>query len=69
MFQPPDFWFIEDAKIFLGGGVGSFGGGTEGLDLLIPVGAADNFVDQSGVVLDRHMSGVAVVVDPVFAVH
>lgn len=68
VFQFSDFRFEEDAEVFLGGGVGSFGGGAEGLDLLIALAAPDNFVDQPGEILDGHMVGVAVVVDPVLAV-
>ena len=65
MFDSPDFGFVEDAEIFLCGRVGSFGSGTEGLELLIPFGAADDFVDQPGKITDGHMSGVAVIADPV----
>ena len=36
VFQSPDLRFAEDAEIFLGEGVGSFGGGTEGLEFLMP---------------------------------
>ena len=68
VFQSSDFGFGQDAEILLGGGVGSFGGGAEGLDFLVAIGAPDNFVDQPGEILDGHVSGVAIVVDPVFAV-
>ena len=35
---------------------------------MIAFGSPDNFVDHPGEILDGHMAGVAVVVDPVFAV-
>lgn len=68
VFQPPDLRFVEDAEIFLGGGVGSFGGGAEGIELMMPVCSAENFDDQPGEVVDRHMTSESVIVDPVLAV-
>ena len=68
VFQPPDLRFAEDADIFLGGRVGSFGSGAEGLELMMPVGSAENLDDQSGEVVDRHMTSESVVVDPVLTV-
>jgi len=34
---------------------------------LIPVGAADDFANEPGEVVDGHVSGVSVIVDPVLA--
>ena len=68
IFQSPDLGFFEDAEIFLGGGVGSFGSGAEGLELMMAVCSAENLDDQSGEVTDRHMTSKSVVVDPVLAV-
>ena len=65
MFDSPDFGFVEDAEIFLGGRVGSFGSGTEGLDLLISIRPAQDFADEPGKITDGHMAGVAVIADPV----
>ena len=68
VFQPPDLRFVEDAEIFLGGGVGSFGGGTEGFEFMMPVCSAEDLDDQPGKVFDRHMVGESVVADPVLTV-
>ena len=65
MFDSPDFGFAEDAEIFLCGRVGSFGSGTEGLDLLISIRPAQDFADEPGKITDGHMAGVAVIADPV----
>jgi len=42
VFESPDLWFVEDAEIFLGGRIGSFGGGTEGFEFMMPVGSAED---------------------------
>ena len=68
IFQSPDFGFVENAKIFLGGGVGSFGGGTEGFEFMMPVCSAEDLDDQPGEVVDRHMTSKSVIIDPVLAV-
>lgn len=68
VFQSPDLRFAEDAEVVLGGGVGSFGGRAEGLELMMPVGSAEHLNDQPGEVGDRHMTSKSVVVDPVPAV-
>lgn len=59
---------MEDEEIFLGGGVGSVGGGAEGFELMMAVCSPGDLDDQPGEVADRHMTGESVVVDPVFAV-
>jgi hypothetical protein len=46
---------FEDEEIFLGGEVGSFGGGAESLVFPMPVCSAENLDDQPGEVVDRHM--------------
>ena len=68
VFESPCLRFFEDAEIFLGGRVGSFRGGAEGLQLLMPVCSAEHLNDQPGEVADRHMASESLVVDPVFAV-
>jgi len=47
--------FIEDFEVLFHGGVGSFGGGTEFLDLLVALGASREFVDESRVILEGHV--------------
>ena len=68
VFKSPGFRFVEDAEVFLGGGVGSFRGGAEGLEFLMPVCSSENFNDQPGKVVDRHMTSKSMVIDPVLAV-
>ena len=52
IFESSDLWFVEDAEIFLGGRVGSFGGGTEGFEFMMAVCSAEDLDDQPGEVLD-----------------
>ena len=61
-------WFFEDAEIFLGGGVGSFGGGAKGFELMMTVCSAENLDDKPGEVFDRHMRCKAMIIYPVLAV-
>ena len=56
------------AEIFLGVGVGSFGGGANGFEFLMPVCSSENLDDQPGEAVDRHMRCKAMIIDPVLAV-
>jgi len=67
VFQSPDLGFVQDAEIFLSGGVGSFGSTAEGFKLLMSISSAQNFVDQPGDILAGHVAGVAMIVDSVLA--
>ena len=63
--EASNFWFCEDTEVFLGRGISSLGSGTEGLELMIALGSADDLGDESGMGFHRHVFDKAVVVDPV----
>ena len=50
-----DLGFCQDAEILLGRGVGSLGSRAQSLELLMSVGTADDFGDQSWELLDGHV--------------
>jgi len=67
VFYTPDFGFSEDGEVVFCGGIGPLSSRSERLEFAIPVGATNNFGDESGELSDRDMLGEAMVVDPVGA--
>lgn len=65
VFDASDLGFGEDAEIVFCRGIGSLRSGSEGLELLMPVSAANNLRDEPRELANRHVPGEAMVVDPV----
>ena len=68
MFVTPDFRLVKDAKIFFGGRVRSFRGGSQSLKFLVAFGSTDHFGNQSWKFDGGHMLAESVIVNPVRAV-
>ena len=68
MLQSTNFWFGEDAEIIFCRGISSFSGRSEGFKFLMPFCTTNNFGDEAAKLMDRHMLGEAMVVDPVRAI-
>ena len=68
MLAAPDFRLVKDAKIFLGGRVGSFGGRSQSFKFLVTFGSADHLGNQPWKLADGHMLAEPVIVDPVRAI-